>query len=185
MQIISGIYKNSKILSPLDSRTHPMGSREKLALFNSLTSVLPNNSFAGLSVLDVFAGTGALGLEALSRGAKNVIFVEKSREIVKILVKNIKNILKDAEKIKKETNILIKDANSLDFAPDFDLIFADPPYDLYNEAMIAPLRAFIKISGILAISMPSDAPTPIWEGFRAISRREYAHASILILQKIA
>ena len=107
MQIISGIYKNKKILSPLDSRTHPMGSREKLALFNSLTSLLPNNSFIGLSVLDVFAGTGALGLEALSRGAKNVIFVEKSREIAKILAKNIKNTLKDEEKIKKEKNVFL------------------------------------------------------------------------------
>ena len=80
MQIISGRFKHQTIKSPNDTLTHPMGSREKMALFNMLTGEI-----TGKNVLDVFAGTGALGLEALSLGAKSVVFIEKSPKIAKIL----------------------------------------------------------------------------------------------------
>ena len=73
MQIISGKFKHSPLKSPNSSLTHPMGSREKLALFNSLTGEIE-----GKTVLDAFAGTGALGLEALSRGATTRTIAGKS-----------------------------------------------------------------------------------------------------------
>ena len=70
IKIASGIFRGRSIKSPKSSLTHPMGAREKLALFNMIVDDLP-----GSLVLDAFAGSGALGIEALSRGASEVVFV--------------------------------------------------------------------------------------------------------------
>ena len=186
MEIISGKYKKSPLKSPNSTKTHPMGSREKLALFNSLLSVLPENSFENLNVLDAFAGTGALGLEALSRGAKSVVFVEKSKEITKTLAENLKNVIKDNNILEKSTKIIQKDVKNLkksDFDADFDLILADPPYDSYSEALIGPLVAFLAPRAVLALSLPKSAPDPVFDGLTPVSRKNYASASIIIFQK--
>ncbi|MBR3257221.1 RsmD family RNA methyltransferase [Candidatus Saccharibacteria bacterium] len=87
MRIISGINKNKNIQSPNLNSTHPMGDRERIALFNMLESEI--GSFKGLKVLDLYAGTGALGLEALSRGASSATFVENSEKCLKTLRSNI------------------------------------------------------------------------------------------------
>jgi len=175
MQIISGKYKHSPLKSPNDEKTHPMGNREKLALFNIL-----NDKIEEKTVLDAFAGTGALGLEALSRGAKSVTFVEKSPKAAKILKENIENTLKSE---KNAAKIIIKDLKSYKTEEKFDLIFADPPYDLYNEALIAPLSLLLNKSGILAVSLPKTAKAPFLNGLEAFSRREYASCALIFFQK--
>ena len=185
MNIISGKYKNSPILSPNDIQTHPMGSREKLALFNSLVSHLDSRSLEGLRALDAFAGTGALGLEALSRGASSVVFVEKSPKIAKILEKNLENVLLDHDLIKNQ-KIIKKDVKNLektDFDGNFDLIFADPPYNFYSEALISPLVAFLAPRAVLALSLPKSAPTPVFEGLTPVSEKTYANAKIILFKK--
>ena len=75
MRIISGKYKNRELQSPNSKTTHPMGDRERLAIFNMLTSRLGTPDLTGNTVLDLFAGTGALGIEALSRGAISATFL--------------------------------------------------------------------------------------------------------------
>ena len=85
MRIISGIYKNREFSSPDDIKTHPMGNREKLALFNMLLPYLSEKI-----VLDAFSGSGALGFESLSRGAKRVVLskkIKKSQKQLKITAK--------------------------------------------------------------------------------------------------
>ena len=119
MRIISGIYKNTPLKSPNDKSTHPMGDREKLALFYMLSPYLDNSI-----VLDAFAGTGALGLEALSHGAREVTFLEKSREVAKTLSDNLKITLKNDENIKNQTRIVVKDIKNADF--DTKAISASP-----------------------------------------------------------
>ena len=179
MEILSGKYKRTPLLSPRSELTHPMGSRERLALFNSLVGVLP-----GALVLDAFAGTGALGLEALSLGASSVIFVEKSKLVAKTLSQNIKNTLKSEDLVKSTTKIIIKDVKSLNLDQKFDLILADPPYDLYSEPLIAPLTPMLKSGAILALSLPKTAPTPLLDGLEAYRRKNYAAASIALYRKI-
>lgn len=93
LYVIAGRYKGAKLLSPHQTSTHPMGNRAKNALFNLLQPYL-----AGATVLDAYAGTGALGIEALSRGARNVVFVEKSPRVAQILATNYAQILKQAQK---------------------------------------------------------------------------------------
>ena len=175
MQIISGKYKHSPLKSPMSEETHPMGNREKLALFNIL-----NDKIEEKSVLDAFAGTGALGLEALSRGAKSATFVEKSQKVAKILRENVENTLKSD---KTNAKIVIKDLKNYETTEKFDLIFADPPYDLYNEALLAPLSALLSKSGILALSLPKTAETPSLSGLEAFSRHEYAACALIFFQK--
>ena len=174
MQIISGLYKNSKIESPNDSHTHPMGAREKNALFNMLTPYL-----SGATVLDAFAGSGALGLEALSRGAKSCVFIEKSPKVAKIIEKNINFIGKN---VVKNTTVLIK--NVEDFLPEnsFDIVIADPPYDKFNQIKIEKLGDFTSVGGILVISHPKDTEINL-PNFEILKSNSYAAARISIFRK--
>ena len=85
--VTSGKYRGRRILTP-GLGTHPMGSREKLALFNMLTGKIE-----GATVLDAFAGSGALGIEALSRGAFKVIFVDNSKKATEVISKNLDTLV--------------------------------------------------------------------------------------------
>ena len=87
IRITSGSLRGRTIRSPRSSLTHPMGAREKLALFNMIGAELP-----GAVVLDAFAGSGALGIEALSRGAHLVTFIEKDLKIAENLIENLKTV---------------------------------------------------------------------------------------------
>ena len=84
IKITSGKYRGRSIKSPNSRLTHPMGAREKLALFNMISEYLP-----GAIVLDAYAGSGALGIEALSRGANYVMFIEKNPHIAGVIRKNL------------------------------------------------------------------------------------------------
>ena len=119
LRITSGTLRGQKILTPKLTVTHPMGSRERLAIMNSLSSHLE-----GKVVLDVFAGTGALGFEALSRGAKHVSFIENHREVAKLIRQNAENL-----GVSDQVRIFAKKAETLTFDDRFDIVFADPPYD--------------------------------------------------------
>ena len=80
IKITSGKFRGRVIKSPNSRLTHPMGAREKLALFNMINDFLP-----GAQVLDAFAGSGALGIEAISRGAKSAAFIEKNAKFAQNL----------------------------------------------------------------------------------------------------
>ena len=169
MQVISGIYKGKNLKSPQSDKTHPMGSREKLALFNMLLPYLEN-----AVVLDAFAGTGALGIEALSRGASTTTFVEKDHKVAKILRENLANV--------DGATIIEKSVAAFEAEPEtFDLIIADPPYDHFEPELIDHLIAFLKPSGILALSHPGE--TPEFDGLTLLKSRNYAGAAISSYQK--
>lgn len=169
MQVISGIYKGKNLKSPQSDKTHPMGSREKLALFNMLLPYLED-----AVVLDAFAGTGALGIEALSRGAAAVTFIEKDHKVAKTLRENTTDI-SGATIIEKSVAGFVAEPES------FDLIIADPPYDHFDTSAIESLLSFLKPNGILALSHPGDAPA--FNGLELIKSRNYAGATISIYQK--
>ncbi|MBQ6510447.1 16S rRNA (guanine(966)-N(2))-methyltransferase RsmD [Candidatus Saccharibacteria bacterium] len=174
MQIISGVYKNRPIESPNNVHTHPMGSREKNALFNMIAPYLP-----GATVLDTFAGSGALGLEALSRGAKSCVFIEKSPKVAKIIEKNISSL---GENVVKNTTILIKNIENFESDFKFDIVIADPPYDKFNQIKIDYLSDFVSDSGILVISHPEKSVVNL-PNFELLKSHSYAAARISVFQK--
>ena len=159
MRIISGKYKNRELKSPNSSKTHPMGERERLAIFNML------GNLAGKTVLDLFAGTGALGLEALSRGATSCTFVEKDYKAIACLKQNLQDL--------DNYQIIKKDVYSLDLPDQFDLIFIDPPYDQFDSRVL-DFQKYLNKDGIMVIS----SPEPLNQ-----TSRKYANCFITLVKK--
>lgn len=125
MRIITGTAKGRKIKAPEGLNTRPTSDRVKESLFNILNNKVNIN---GAKVLDLFAGTGNLGLEALSRGALNCIFVEHDKKTYNILNENIKTLgFNDIAKVYNQDSFAFLDfLNKL--KQKFDIIFLDPPY---------------------------------------------------------
>jgi 16S rRNA (guanine966-N2)-methyltransferase len=123
MQIISGIARGINLSVPRGMGVRPTAARSRKALFDSL------GNFSGLNVVDLFAGAGALGLEAASRGASFVFFVEKSAKHCSVIESNIEKVCKagvDCDLKLVRGNAL--NSGLLSRFPNPDLIFADPPY---------------------------------------------------------
>src|SRR3954470_18623721 len=121
MRIIAGNWRGRPLQAPAGQATRPTADRARETLFSMLTSRL--GSFEGLRVADLYAGSGALGLEALSRGAASATFVETDRAASVAIRRNAER-LGAAERIR----ILGGSALALPASEPFDLIFADPPY---------------------------------------------------------
>ena len=119
MRIIAGQWRGRPIDAPPGSSTRPTGDRVRETLFSMLVSRL--GSFEDLRVADLFAGSGALGFEALSRGAAHATFVENDPTAAAVIRRN-------AEKLGAAVQILGGSALTLPRSESFDLIFADPPY---------------------------------------------------------
>jgi 16S rRNA (guanine966-N2)-methyltransferase len=120
MRIIAGKWRGRPLVAPTGATTRPTGDRTREALFSILTSRL--GSFEGLSVADIFAGTGALGLEALSRGATHATFVDHDRESIRALRANIATLDAAAEVLPVAVSAL-GPARRV-----HDLLMFDPPY---------------------------------------------------------
>ena len=207
LRILAGAYKGRAFASPARITTHPMGAREKLALFNMLQPYL-----SGASVLDAYAGSGALGLEALSRGAARVVFVEQSAPVVRTLRQNLHAVLPvarlaDAEIIQSSVATFATHS-AADFTPDeltnstpdaparpaqdathhpfrFNLIFADPPYDHFNPAAIADLAPLLHPTGVLALSFPAQLTPPTLPGLTCLKSHRYAAAGLALYSSTA
>ncbi|MFQ6045588.1 MAG: 16S rRNA (guanine(966)-N(2))-methyltransferase RsmD [Gemmatimonadales bacterium] len=144
MRIISGEFAGRNLRAPPVRRARPTAGRVREAWFDILATELP-----GALVLDLFAGSGALGLEALSRGARRAEFVESDSRSLKALKENIGSLA-----VAERTTIHRKDA--LRFAAglgdhEFDLAFADPPYDTDHAVRLVEIfreRRFARILGV-------------------------------------
>lgn len=179
MQIIAGKYKGRKLRSPENMATHPMGSREKLALMNMLQPYL-----AGATVLDAYAGTGALGLEALSRGAREVIFVESNGKVARTLNDNLDNVLGSEFTLATIYIYPVQEfAQISTYHNYFNIIIADPPYNRFEPTEIVKLAECLDANGILALSYPAKLDVPMLDGLELIINRQYAAAGIAIYRK--
>lgn len=121
MRVIAGDWRGRKIVAPKGDTTRPTADRTRERLFSMLTSRL--GDFQDLQILDLFAGSGALGLEALSRGAAHCTFVEQDREALKALETNIETLGADAD-VRIGSVLALGKARK-----PYDLILMDPPYD--------------------------------------------------------
>ena len=128
MIITGGIYKGQKMSAPSESITRPTLSMVRMGVFNTLYSML--GEFAGMTLMDVFGGSGIMGLEALSRGFKEVLVFEKNPKAVRIIKQNY-------SKLGLKPNIFVGDSLHLinDVDKRCDVAYVDPPYasQIYNE----------------------------------------------------
>lgn len=138
----------------------PTSDRVREALFSSLGSVL-DEGFFGLEVLDAWAGSGALGIEALSRGAARATFIEKSRRVSATLSRNLRELGLTAD-----SEVMVADVGrALERLGEerFDLVLADPPYGEVLEPVLPALVRALKPDGILVLERDkraSDSPPP-------------------------
>jgi len=176
VRIISGEYGGRKIEAPDTSRTHPMSERAKGALFNSIASLVP-----GSTVLDAFAGTGALGLEALSRGAKAAVFIEKDKVAQRVLAKNITSLGVENRARLIRTTV----SNWLETSNDgrFDIIFADPPYHDTQFSTVEKLLGLLKPGGLMILSHPGRGEELTKTGVVVVDNRSYGNAFLTFYRR--
>ena len=129
MRIVAGRYRGLPLLAPRGLNTRPTAQRARESLFNHLQHQRLPHGFIDLRVLDLYAGTGALGIEALSRGACHATFIESGPEALHALRSNLSACRAQDDATRVLTAPLPQSLHTLHGHP-FDLIFADPPYDL-------------------------------------------------------
>lgn len=176
MRVIAGIAKGRRLKAPSGWNTRPITDMIKEALFNVLQQQVVNSDF-----LDLFAGSGSVGIEALSRGASRVVFVDASKEAVKVIHDNLKLCRLDGEVYRNDVfnaiNLLIKHNRK------FDIIYADPPFSqaaLFERTLQALSDIQLLNSGGLAIiRVPSQTQLPPGLGrLQMIKRNIYGESSL-------
>ncbi len=175
LRIISGSVGGRIIAAPDGNRTHPMGERIRNALFNII-----GDEIKGARVLDAFAGTGSLGIEAISRGAKHAIFLEKDGRAYETIVANITSLdIKD-----KTKSIKVPVASWITTYDDelFDIIFADPPYGDTQFSTVTKLMGLLKPGALMVLSQPGRDECPTRPGVVVVDNRSYGDATLVFFR---
>lgn len=171
MRIIAGQLGGRLFNSPHGHRTHPMSDKMRGALFNML------NDVTGLTVLDAFAGSGALAFEAISRGARSAVAIEQDRNAQQTISENISQLALD-----DEVKLIRANASSwLRTAHDtFDLVLLDPPYDHLQLGLLEALIGRAKPGGIVVLSWPGRQQPPVFDGVRLRTSKQYGDGSLYV-----
>lgn len=176
MRIIAGYLGGRQFLSPGTNRTHPMSEKVRGAVFNVLGDI------SGLTVLDVFAGSGALAFEAISRGAKHVLAIDIDKRAITTVVKT-------NQQLGIENKITALRANSSSWSDKnaeklFDLVFCDPPYGSIRSTLIIKMSNHVKIGGVVVISSPEDfAINFLPNNFELLANKSYGSAKLYFFRK--
>lgn len=182
MRIVGGEFRGRALATPRSSAIRPTTDRTREALFNVLTHRFADR-MRGARVLDLFAGTGALGLEALSRGAVSCTFIEESTEGRGLIRDNV-----EAFGLLGRTKIFRRDATTLGSAgtiQPFGLIFADPPYGkgLGERALQSARQGGWLMPGALCVvEETASAPFEPGPGFNLVDERNYGETVIRLLE---
>jgi len=178
VRLIAGKFGGRVIEGSGTNRTHPMSERIRNALFNMLSSEVDD-----ARVLDAFAGSGALGLEALSRGAREAVFVEKDRVAAKIIEANIQKLgVANSTTLVKAPVYSWADTYEGD---SFDIILTDPPYNDPQFSTVFKLLGLLKPDGLMVISYPGRGEVPTVNGIVVVDNRSYGTAALAFYRKEA
>ncbi len=190
MRIIGGGYRGRALIAPAGGATRPTSDRVREALFNILEHGIEQTRETPLPqrarVLDLFAGSGALGFEALSRGASRVLFIDNAPGPRAAIRENIENLLAAGV-----TKLYRRDAAALgpmesNCGGPFDLVFLDPPYHCgLIEPALNGLRegGWLNPDAVLVIEMASDETLPDHPGYTELDRRIYGDTMLVFLQR--
>jgi len=183
VRIVAGRFKGRSLAAPTGPNIRPTSDRVREAVFNVLSHSVADFTPEGARALDLFAGTGALGLEALSRGAQFALFVDNGAEARALVRQNI-----EAFGVAGIARLFRRDATSLgkveNFAA-FDLVFADPPYGqgLGERALgAASLGGWIADNAVVVLEEASDMQVSLPAQFTAMDQRSYGDTSVHFLR---
>jgi 16S rRNA (guanine966-N2)-methyltransferase len=181
MRIVGGAFRGRALATPRSSAIRPTTDRTREAVFNVLAHRFPDR-LAGARVLDLFAGTGALGLEALSRGASSCVFIEESAEGRGLIRANVETFgLTGRTKIFRRDATALGEAGTL--AP-FGLVFADPPYGkgLGERALrSAKDGGWLRSGALCVVEEAAAAAFEPGAGFSMLDERVYGETVIRFL----
>lgn len=184
IRIISGKHRGRRIDVPDGKKIRPTGGRTREAIFNILMHGEfsgEHSPFIGKRVVDIFCGTGALGLEALSRGASDITFVDQSQESLNLVRKNAERMgeLPHCRFVRSDSSVLPRSSVA------HSLAFIDPPY---NSGLALKALASLKINGWLSedavcvIETASREPFAAPEGYAQFDERKYGNTSLYLLR---
>ena len=187
MRIISGKFRSRKLIKFNKEGIKPTSDKMRESIFNIIISYFNfknknNLPLQGLNVLDIFSGTGALGLESISRGAENVTFIEKSKDNLRVLYKNIDH-LKVSKKVKiiKRSIRMVKKIDGK-----FDLIFMDPPYqmDLIIKKTLKKILDFkiIKKETLIILEYAKRKKISIPKDLKVVKKKDYGNSSLKLIK---
>ena len=163
-RIVAGSAKGRTLAVP-KSGTRPTSERVREALFSRLDHM---NVLEGATVLDLFAGTGALGLEALSRGAARATLVEKASAAARVATANVRATGLSARVVTADVRAYLGARSGEAITGEVDLVFIDPPYDIAEEDMTTVLSALAPWVGpdsLIVVERSTRAPAPTWPPF--------------------
>jgi 16S rRNA (guanine966-N2)-methyltransferase len=170
VRVVAGEFKGRRLRAPRGMRTRPTADRVREALFSMLGDV------SGAHVLDLYAGTGALGIEALSRGAGSALFVERDARAAAAIEDNLRSLGLDQPVRRQDALRFLARGEGA-----FDLVFCDPPYDSVPR-IVGPLAE--RLPALLArgarIVTESDKRSPLELPFRLLAERTYGDTRIAI-----
>ncbi len=180
MRVIAGSARGAKLVCPDGLAVRPTHDRVKEAVFSMLTGHM-----ASASVLDLFAGTGALGIEALSRGAETAVFVDVSENSLKTVSANLAHTrLADSASLIKSDYRSFLNATS----ETFDLIFLDPPYqgEFLSKALEAIAeKKLLNPDGFIYCETEGEPPAEAEKFFSVYRNKKYGRARVLLLKELS
>lgn len=175
MRIIAGEFKSRILKDPTSQRTHPMSEKIRGALFNALGDI------QGLEVLDAYAGTGAVGIEALSRGAEKVYAVELDNDAYEVLEHN-RNLVTDEQRMSvHRANVRSWLLNQPELT--FDIVLADPPYDSVGMKAIEACADVVRKGGIMVLSLP-PAENITFKKLKLLDEKLYGDAKLVFYRRV-
>lgn len=171
MRVIAGSLGGRLFDSPRTQRTHPMSDRGRGGLFNTLGDI------KGLTVLDAFAGSGALSYEAVSRGAKSVVAIDVDKDAYKAIVENIEKL-----GIGDQVTAVRRQAGSWSTSHTdwfFDIVLSDPPYNDLRRDILQKVAYRTKPGGIYVLSWPGHEPAPVFKNLRLLRQKSYGDLQLV------
>ncbi len=188
MRIVAGTFRGRPLVAPKGQSTRPTADRTRQALFNVLEHAPWSPSLKGARIIDLFAGSGALGLEALSRGAAVCRFVERNQAALAAIRANADALgLIDRVRIDRRDAATLGPRTDAD-GPPFDVAFLDPPYgEGLGEAALARLVAgdWLATAALVVLERGADDPAPTPERYALIDERTWGAARVSFLSPLA
>ncbi len=176
MRVIAGRLGGRLFDSPHTHRTHPMSDKARGALFNILGDI------DGMTVLDPFAGTGALSFEAVSRGAASATAIESDKVAHRTIVENIKllNLESQVTVVKAfAASWLYRNAQRK-----FDLVLCDPPYNDPQFQTLDKAARRVKVGGMLVLSWPANEELPVFQGMERLEQRGHGDMQLAFYRRL-
>lgn len=174
MRIVAGQFKGRIIESPKKFATHPMSEKIRGALFNALGDI------EGLTVFDAYGGSGAVGLEALSRGAKSVITCDIDRQAAETIQRNIAALRVERQATAVQANCISYLQNN---PQTFDIVIADPPYNDVKNSQLITLSQHVASGGLFIVSAPPDVELPDFAELSLALSKTYGDAHLYFYKK--